>query len=283
MNQIAGICSGHLSVQVELPPADAEVMPGVAWGAVEAFPTPAYWAYQVLARRITCTTIAHKLGGNLVEEVAACLLGGYGIPAEVGLAAFRRLRDSGALHAPAAEAEILNLLSTPLDVNGRAVRYRFAAQKSRYLGRALKVLAEEAAPTGSGRALRDWLTRLPGVGLKTASWIARNLMDADDVAILDIHIVRAGELGGFFDPSLTVERHYLDLEAKFLEFSHHLQVKPSELDSVIWLEMKLSPKSVSRLLASKRSGEAAKARRSARRRPRSHECSSDTEQSLLFK
>lgn len=283
MNQLAGICSGHLNVQVELPPAHAEVMPGVAWGAVEAFPTPAYWAYQVLARRISCTTIAHKLGGDLVEEVAACLLGGYGIPSEVGLAAFHRLRDGGVLRVPAEEAEILKLLSTPLNVAGRAVRYRFAAQKARYLSRALRLLADEPAPAGSGRALRDWLTQLPGVGLKTASWIARNVMDADDVAILDIHIVRAGELGGFFDPSLTVERHYLDLEARFLEFSHHLQVRPSELDSVIWLEMKLSPRSVSRLLADRRAGAVAKLRNSVRRLPRSNESSTDAEQPLLFK
>lgn len=283
MNQLAGIFSGHLNVQVELPPADAEVMPGVPWGAVEAFPTPAYWAYQVLARRITCTTIVNKLGADLVEEVAACLLGGYGIPSEIGLAAFRRLRDSGALRASAGEAEILKLLSAPLDVGGRAVRYRFAAQKARYLSRAMRLLADEPAPPGSGRALRDWLTQLPGVGLKTASWIARNVMDADDVAILDIHIVRAGELGGFFDPSLTVARHYLELEARFLEFSHHLQVRPSELDSVIWLEMKLSPRSVSRLLAGRQAGAAAKPRKSVRCRPRSNESSTDAEQPLLFK
>lgn len=283
MNQIAGIDAGHLSVQVELPPAEAELMPGVAWGAVEAFPTPAYWAYQVLARRVTGTTIAHKLGGDLVEEVAACLLGGYGIPAEVGLAAFRRLRNSGALRSLAGEAEILRQLSEPLDVGGRPVRYRFAAQKARYLGQALKLLADEPAPTGSGRALRDWLTRLPGVGLKTASWITRNVMDADDVAILDIHLMRAGELGGFFDPAWTVERHYLELEARFIEFSHHLQVRPSELDSVIWLEMKLSPKSVGRLLASKRGTAAVAPVPSARRRARSHERGTDTKQPALFK
>lgn len=283
MSQIAGIFLAHLNVQIELPPAGEEVMPGVMWGAVEAFPTPAYWAYQVLARRITGTTICHKLGGNLAEEVVACLLGGYGIPAEVGLAAFRRLRDSGALQAPTSETEILSLLSEPLDVDGRAVRYRFAAQKARYIGQALKILSEEPAPIESGRVLRDWLTRLPGVGLKTASWIARNLMNADDVAILDIHILRAGELGGFFDSSFTVERHYLDLEAQFIEFCHHLQVKPSELDSVIWLEMKLSPKSVSRLLASKRGVEMHKPNRSPARRPRSHERRADAEQSLLLK
>ncbi|PZQ78230.1 N-glycosylase/DNA lyase [Xylophilus ampelinus] len=283
MNQTAGICWGHLGLQVELPPADEEVMPGVVWGAVEAFPTPAYWAYQVLARRITCTTISHRLGSDLVHEVAACLLGGYGVPAEVGLAAYRRLRDSGALCLGTGEEKILSLLAAPLDVGGRPVRYRFAAQKSRCLSLALEVLANEKAPIESGRALRDWLTRLPGVGLKTASWIARNFMDADDVAILDIHIVRAGELGGFLDPSLTVERHYLELEAQFLKFSQHLQVKPSELDSVIWLEMKQSPRSVSRLLASKRSGAADTPRQSTHRRSRPHERGADTNQSFLLK
>jgi thermostable 8-oxoguanine DNA glycosylase len=95
--------------------------------------------------------------------------------------------------------------------------------------------------------LRDWLTQLPGVGLKTASWIVRNHLDDDDVAILDIHILRAGDLGGFLNPALKVERDYLELEAQFLRFCSGLQIRPSELDSVIWAEMKASPRSVARL------------------------------------
>lgn len=253
MSQVAGIFNGHLAMQVELPDALVQVMPGVPWGAVDAFPTPAYWAYQVLARRVTASVIRHRLGSNLVEEVAACLLGGHGIPAQVGLAAFQRLRSAGALSG-ANEAELLQLLSEPLEVAGRQIRYRFAAQKARYLHQAMRRLGIEAAPTQTGRALRDWLAGFNGIGLKTASWIARNTLDADDVAILDIHILRAGALAGFFDRSLTVERHYLALEARFIEFSHHLQVRPSELDSVIWLEMKMSPASVSRLLEGKRGG-----------------------------
>ena len=90
MSQVAGIFSGHLAMQVELPDPLVQVMPGVPWGAVDAFPTPAYWAYQVLARRVTGSVIPHRLGSNLFEEVAACLLGGHGIPAQVGLAAFQR-------------------------------------------------------------------------------------------------------------------------------------------------------------------------------------------------
>lgn len=254
MSQVAGIFSGHIAVQVELPDAKAEVMPGVAWGAVEAFPTPAYWAYQVLARRVIGTTIRHRLGQSLQEEVAACLLGGHGISAEVGLAAFTRLRDRGALCGDFGEDELTKQLSEPLQVGSRSIRYRFAAQKAKYVHAAMRRLATERAPLASGRQLRDWLTELPGIGLKTASWVARNWLDADDVAILDIHILRAGALAGFFDPDLTVERHYRLLEDRFIEFSQRLQVRPSELDSVIWMEMKMSPASVSRLFGGHRNG-----------------------------
>lgn len=254
MSQVAGIFFGHVAVQVELPDAAAEVMPGVAWGAVEAFPTPAYWAYQVLARRVIGSTIRHRLGNSLHEEVVACLLGGHGIPAEVGLAAFTLLRDRGALDDGISLGALTEMLSEPLQVGGRSIRYRFAAQKARYVHEAMRRLAAERAPMASGRKLRDWLTDLPGIGLKTASWITRNTLDADDVAILDIHILRAGALAGFFDPDLTVERHYRALEDRFIEFSRCLQVRPSELDSVIWMEMKMSPASVSRLMDGRRSG-----------------------------
>lgn len=283
MSQVAGIISGHVAVQVELPDAMSEVMPGVAWGPVEAFPTPAYWAYQVLARRVIGTTIRHRLGHNLQEEVAACLLGGHGIPAEVGLAAFVRLRDHDALNGDVTEAELTKQLSEPLQVGSRSICYRFAAQKARYLHAAMRRLATERAPMASGRQLRDWLTELPGIGLKTASWVARNTLDADDVAILDIHILRAGALAGFFDPELTVERHYRALEDRFIEFSQCLRVRPSELDSVIWMEMRMSPASVSRLLDGRRGGVMVAQPRSRRVARPAKERRTDADQALLFK
>lgn len=91
---------------------------------------------------------------------------------------------------------------------------------------------------------------LPGVGYKTASWVARNWLDADDVAILDIHILRAGVVGGFLDSDLTVERNYEALEDQFLAFSTGLGVRASELDAVIWLEMASAPRSVQSALSS---------------------------------
>lgn len=236
-------------IDIDLPAQGAEVTPGVCWGTVQAFPTPAYWAYQVLARRITGTMVRYRLGSTLREEVGACLLGGHGISARMGLLAFEHLKHRGVfLHGPPSAHQLHAWLSEPLVIGDRKVRYRFAAQKARYLAAALSKLVTDPAPDSSGRALRDWLLDIPGVGYKTASWIARNWMDADDVAILDIHVRRAGILGGFLDPHLTVEHHYLELERQFIKFSRGLGVRTSELDAVIWLEMSQSRATVARML-----------------------------------
>ncbi len=248
MIQTAAILTRTGSIQVELPSANVELMEGVRWGSVDAFPTPAYWAYQVVARRLVGRPASYRLGRTLAEEVAACLLGGHGIPATVGLAAYDRMRERGALSRGAAsEAELEALLKEPLDVDGRSIRYRFAAQKARYLAAALP-LAHAAPKFEAGRQLRDWLLAVPGIGHKTASWIARNWLDADDVAILDIHIMRVGQAIGLFPKNLTVERHYAELEKRFLCLSTSLDVRASELDAVIWWEMASSPLTVRHLI-----------------------------------
>ena len=249
--QQASVSSGMASVFIELPPARSEVIPGVVWGAVEAFPTPAYWAYQVFARRLECNMVRYRLGNSLREELGACLLGGHGIRAAVGVAAFEHLRAEGAFDGKAhSEERLFAWLSDSLCVGGRTVRYRFARQKAHYLASALSNLDRMELSATSGKALRNALLALPGVGYKTASWVARNWLDADDVAILDIHILRAGVVGGFLDPGLTVERNYEALEDQFLAFSAGLGVRASELDAVIWLEMASAPRSVQSALSS---------------------------------
>ncbi|MFP0197808.1 8-oxoguanine DNA glycosylase [Pseudomonas sp. PHC1] len=233
----------------DFPDALSEVLPGVPWGLIEAFPTPAYWAYQVWANDQEPEPLNYKLGATLAEEIGACLLGGHGIPANVGLAAFAHLKKLGAFEGEVpSEALLQEWLTNPLKIGSRSVRYRFAKQKARYLHSALAALASGCVPPQSGRALRDWLLELPGIGYKTASWIARNWLDADDVAILDIHILRAGALAGFFSPGLTVERHYLQLEAEFLALSKAIEVRPSKLDALMWYQMMSAPTVVRSLL-----------------------------------
>lgn len=246
MTQTAFLLTRTGTIQVEMPDPDEPLIGNVLWGAFDVFPTPAYWQFQVMARRLAGRPADYKLGRTLAEEVAACLLGGHGIPATVGLAAYKRLHERGAFGTrPHSQAMLEEWLKEPLQIvsekGTRLVRYRFAAQKARYLAAALPKV--QAPPSfGTGRQLRDWLTGLPGVGPKTASWIARNWKDADDVAILDIHIMRIGQVLDLFPRTLTVERHYSQLESLFLQFSEALDVRTSELDAIIWYEMASSPK-----------------------------------------
>lgn len=249
--QKAVVIHGPIVVQLELPPAQDQVLPGIDWGAIEAFPTPAYWSYQVIARRVIGNSVKYKLGATLSEEVGACLLGGHGIPAHIGIKAFEHLKAHNVFENEASEESIFSLLSQPLAIEDKTVKYRFARQKSKYLASALQHLSEEDPPLNTGKDLRDWLLAIKGIGPKTASWIARNWLDADDVAILDIHVLRAGQLCGFFSEDLSIEKNYSELEQEFLNFSHALGVRPSELDAVIWFEMMSSPKSVRRLLEGK--------------------------------
>ncbi|WP_198137890.1 hypothetical protein [Verminephrobacter eiseniae] len=53
-----------------------------------------------MARCLAGRPAGYKLGRTLAQEVAACLLGGHGIPAPVGLAAYKRLHERGAFGPP---------------------------------------------------------------------------------------------------------------------------------------------------------------------------------------
>lgn len=229
----------------DLPPADARIGIGrLEWGRAEEIASPAYWASQAWMWGEEHPT-HYKLGRTLREELLACLLGGYGIPAEVGLAAFERVKaidgtDPTWLLCPGRATE---LLLKPLDVNGRQVRYRFAAQKGRYLAAALRGFGGIDQDTDD-RTLRDALVTLPGVGLKTASWIVRNWRGSDQVSILDIHIIRAARMLELFHEKWGAQRHYSQMEDAYLSFAKAIGSRPSILDSVMWMTMRQLPPSL---------------------------------------
>lgn len=238
-----------------LPPPEVPVGCGVAWGRHDELGAPAYWAAQSWMWGLD-EPDHYRLGRTLGEELLACMLGGYGIPAEVGLAAYARLRPS-LTDAPGRlcdEAYVRSELSHPLRVRGKDVRYRFANQKARYVSAAFRELGDDAEDLAD-RALRDRLVALPGVGPKTASWVVRNLRGSDEVAILDVHLLRAGRMLGIFHEALTVERHYPRLEASFLSFAAAIGARASILDSVMWMTMRRLPRPLlSGMLAGARVG-----------------------------
>ncbi len=207
----------------------------VRWGQPWQFDTPAYWVAQAKMFRPIDN---YRIGANLAEEVAACILGGYGLPAAVGVRAFETVRDTGLLDDDCSVTafEIERVLRAPMLVGDRLVRYRFPRQRARRVAAALERL-RGARPPVHGVQLRDWLLCLPGVGLKTASWIARNHTGTDDVAIIDVHVLSAGKRAGVFDPSWTAARDYARCEALFLAWARFGGVRASVVDACIWNQL----------------------------------------------
>lgn len=229
--------------ELRLPSPDSYVMPGIQWGRFDAIFTPAYWATQVWIEEDQHPVSRNPLGNTLLEETVACVLGGHGMPAEICLAAYKRVLDEEILEQTeaASEERYFELLSAPFHKkDGKPVHYRFARQKSIYLAKIHAAFVDADLPL-EDMELRDWLLSLPGIGPKTASWVVRNFTGSDRVAILDIHIHRAGLLAGFFNGTHRIDRHYSEMESRYLEFAQALSVKASILDGVMWTHMRQAP------------------------------------------
>lgn len=239
------ICDNIRNVISFFPNEHIEVIPGIKWGNYSKLYTPAFWKLLYVYYGNSAETISHRLSTSLVEEIVACLLGGYGIPSEIGMMAFKRLREGNLIQEGVKFESIYEALSTPfLNNKGKEIYYRFYNQKSKYVYKFLNRNNLNKIPLKQDIELRNWLLTIEGIGLKTASWITRNWLQSNNVAIIDIHILRAGQLTGFFDKKTIDVFDYLKLEKQYLRFCKALDVLPSNLDAIIWGFMKKNTKLV---------------------------------------
>lgn len=226
-----------------LPNARREVIGGVPWGAAEACFTPAYWATQYWYATLHGGYMNHQwtITGNLRDELVACLLGGFGITYEMNRAAFQQLQGSGMLDEEhLSEDEIIELLTTPMVVGHRRVKYRFPRQKGRFVYAALNAIKNESPSTDCPKELRQWLLKLPGVGIKTASWITRNVIAGAPLAVIDVHVFRAGVIMGLFRGNEKLPRDYEKMEGRFVDFARALGADIARLDVLMWCQMRES-------------------------------------------
>jgi N-glycosylase/DNA lyase len=233
------------------PDAQQELLPGLKWGVCYQLYTPAFWKLQYLLNSFSVSNNAHRISDNIVEEVVLCILGGYGIPSEIGMVAFERLRKEEIIRKDIPLEKIACALTRPFETgNNKLIRYRFANQKAKYIYSFLNRSDLEIIPEHDDLALRKWLMTINGIGPKTASWITRNWLRSERVAILDIHILRAGVITGFFSRKFNLVTEYYDLENKYLNFCKFLEVRPSDMDAIIWSYMKKNNKLALNILSS---------------------------------
>jgi len=228
---------------IALPAPDEEWMPGLRWGDASLLLTPA-WIAKHAHMRWRQGTYAGLFGrryNSLAEELVFCLLSGFGIKAEVAAAAFHALKGEGLFDRELSGPQIEAILRRPArTADGRTVRYRFPKVRAAYLYEALQHVAE-LEPIADGLALRDKLIKINGIGPKTAAFVARNHLGCDRVAILDIHVIRAGRIARLFPSRINLSKDYSSLERRFLRFSDAAMVPASILDISIWEMMRSIP------------------------------------------
>jgi len=226
--------------QREMPDPDIEVVSGVRWGEPWSLFTPAYWLSQLWMSGLERSHHSpYQARGTLNEEIVFCMLGGFGISAELATAAFESCREAQLISClDSTERAWGDQLKRPLIVNGRQQHYRYPNQKARFLAGAMAYLQDHPLDSLNGKQLRDSLLNISGIGPKTAGWVARNYLDSDEVAILDIHLIRAGLLCDLFTPDQRVERSYFEMEERFIEFCRALDTRPAILDCLIWDQMR---------------------------------------------
>ncbi len=123
-------------------------------------------------------------------------------------------------------------------------RTRFYRKKSQYLIAARKWFFKKGAAGLTARLLaqgpvaaREWLVaHVKGLGYKEASHFLRNIGWGEDLAILDIHILRRlRDLGVIREvPNGLTARRYLEIEARLKAFAREVRIPVGHLDLLFW-------------------------------------------------
>lgn len=181
------------------------------------------------------------------RELLFCLLGGHAVSYELARSATdlcERLDVfAGHWKPDALQAELTDELNRPqflpLKRDGTPRRYRYPRRKAQLIVAARAWLLERPALTvdllglDDERDRRAHLCGCPGIGPKTASWLLRNLGYAQNLAVLDVHVLRAMATAGVL-PNARLPQDYEQIETSFLAWCEDIQAPPAAFDLFLW-------------------------------------------------
>lgn len=198
--------------------------------------------------RYFAETASEPLGEDgLRRELLFCLLGGHGVSFELANSAAEvvaELDPFGPRWTPARLRDVLREQLgrpqfAPRRRDGSLRRFRYPPRKAELLAQAAEWLRAEGSVRDAlearpgERERRAWLLACPGLGLKSSSWLLRNSGWARQVAILDVHLLRAmGEVG--LVEEVRLPRDYEAVERTYLRWAAELEACPAALDLFLW-------------------------------------------------
>jgi len=132
--------------------------------------------------------------------------------------------------------DLLHLSTEDLEHQLRLLGYRFPNRADRVVA-ARNQLPEimQQLSKNNGKEIREWLVQnITGFGYKEASHFLRNI-GFDDVAIIDVHILRVlEEYGMISSPKTLTKKRYLAIEKILETLADHSLLTLAELDLYLW-------------------------------------------------
>lgn len=187
---------------------------------------------------------------DLWRELVACILGSA-VSHDQSRDAIIRLVGSPVLRPGLPPAPLLlvdkvtALLCRPMNRAGQPLaQYRYPRARARLLVRAAGQIYASGGSLalllqagGNSRGARRLLVQIPGVGPKQASLFLRNVGRADDLAVLDRHILRFMALSGVVEQQSRVAtlRDYETLEAQVATHAQRIGVALAVWDLAAWI------------------------------------------------
>jgi N-glycosylase/DNA lyase len=181
------------------------------------------------------------------DELIFCLLSGHAVPYELARSAAEVVLSVQPLDEHWCADGLRDRLAAELEQpqfeprrrDGSLRRYRFPQRKAALVAEACvwvrdrDPLWERLVSLRCEGERRDFLCGCPGTGLKTASFLLRNCGLADQLAILDVHVVRLMRLAGRVG-NVRLPRDYATAEREYLRWCAELDASPAAFDLLLW-------------------------------------------------
>lgn len=182
------------------------------------------------------------------NELIFCLMGGFGVTYELGRSAASLICQLRPFSEEWGDEDLFNAISEalmkpqfdPVKADGTPRRYRFPFRKASAIVKARNWLHcngpihQRLLELESDRERREFLSECPGMGLKTASWLLRNLGMGAGLATVDVHVFRALAEAERIPNHLQMPRDYELVEEAFLEWCNEMQAPPAAFDLFLW-------------------------------------------------
>lgn len=205
---------------------------------------------------LTTNLIAQDINNSkAINEFFFVILGGYGISYEQNISGLSVLIEKGFINNVLYRskeqvdytAELLRYQLClpqfePRTKEGNLRKYRFVGTKPFTIASAGLWLWDECQweiiseikSLGTKKS-RDWLCECPGMGMKSASWLLRNIGVNDDCAVFDVHILRFLSKIGLEVPDTLTTKAYLKLENILRLICEKIGVSLGSLDYLLWI------------------------------------------------